>query len=76
MLSTRIVRDEHVPFETENVTDKELKVISQLPQRFRGGKSRAQLIKQCILSLAERKLILKKCRLVLVLKLEIKSHTE
>lgn len=60
MLSTRIVRDEHVPFETENVTDKELKVISQLPQRFRGGKSRARPIKQSIFSLAERKLILRK----------------
>lgn len=48
MLSTRIVRDEHVPFEIETVTDKELKVISQLPQRFRGGKSRARPIKQSI----------------------------
>lgn len=58
MLGTRISREEHVSFKTENVTD--LKVISQLQQRFRGGESRAQSIKQRILSLVKRKLIRRK----------------
>ena len=60
MLGARISREEHVSFETENVTVKDLKVISQLQQRFRGGKSRAQPIKQSTLSLVKTKMNTKK----------------
>jgi len=60
MPSTRIAREKHAPFENENVTDKELKEMSQLQQRFRDGKSRARPIKQSILSLVARKLMLRK----------------
>ena len=54
MLGARISREEHVSFETENVTDKDLQ------QRFLGGKSRAQPIKQSTLSLVKTKMNTKK----------------